>query len=126
MDEAEQLADEAVRALDDRKGVDIVKIDLREITNCFCRFFVICHGTSNAHVSGLADNVLEVINETLGEKPTHVEGMNQATWVLLDYGDVVIHVFQEEQRAYYQLEDFWADARVTTLEEHRSIRDHDR
>ncbi|MDR0544819.1 MAG: ribosome silencing factor [Odoribacteraceae bacterium] len=120
MNEAEQLADEAVRALDDRKGIDIVKMDLQGISNCFCSFFVICHGTSTSHVSGLADNALEAINKTLGEKPTHVEGMNQASWVLLDYGDVVIHVFQKEQRAYYQLEDFWADARVTTLEENRS------
>ncbi|MDR0765628.1 MAG: ribosome silencing factor [Odoribacteraceae bacterium] len=122
MDEAEQLADEAVRALDDRKGVDIVKMDLRKITNCFCRFFVICHGTSNSHVSGLADNAYEMIGKTLGEKPTHVEGMNQASWILLDYGDVVIHVFQKEQREYYQLEDFWADARITTLEENTSTR----
>ncbi|MDR2130489.1 MAG: ribosome silencing factor [Odoribacteraceae bacterium] len=122
MDEAERIADEAARALDDHKGIDIVKIDLREITNCFCRFFVICHGTSSAHVAGLVDNVGEVLEETLGEKPMHVEGMPQASWVLLDYGDVVVHVFREEQRAYYQLEDFWADARIVKLEENRSTR----
>jgi ribosome-associated protein len=117
MDETEHIADEVARALDDRKGVDIVKIDLREIANCFCRFFVICHGSSNTHVSGLVDNVLETLAKTLGEKPAHVEGTNQATWVLLDYGDVVVHVFQREQRDYYRLEDFWADARVTKVEE---------
>ncbi|MDR1274231.1 MAG: ribosome silencing factor [Odoribacteraceae bacterium] len=120
MDEAEKIVTEAIRALDDRKGVDIVKIDLREITNCFCSFFVICHGTSNSHVSGLADNVYEKVHDVLGEKPTHIEGMNQASWVLLDYGDTIVHVFQKEQRDYYQLEKFWADAKMTKIEENIS------
>jgi ribosome-associated protein len=122
MDEAEQIAEEAIRALDNRKGVDIVKIDLRQITNCFCSFFVICHGTSNTHVASLADNVHDTLDVALGEKPAHVEGMHQASWVLLDYGNVVVHVFQKEQRDYYQLEDFWMDARLTRIEENISTR----
>jgi ribosome-associated protein len=122
MEEAAKIAEEAVRAMDDRKGIDIVTIDLREIDGCFCSFFVICHGTSGTHVAGLADHVHESLRVQLGEKPTHVEGMNQATWVLLDYGDVVVHVFREEQRQFYQLEEFWADARVTKVEENISTR----
>ncbi|MDR1414389.1 MAG: ribosome silencing factor [Odoribacteraceae bacterium] len=121
MDEAEQIASQAIRALDDRKGVDIVRVDLRGIMNCFCSFFVICHGTSGQHVAGLADHVRETVQDALGEKPAHVEGMNQATWVLLDYGSTVVHVFQREQREYYQLEEFWADAGITKIEENTPI-----
>ena len=121
MDESEYMAREIARALDDRKGINIVTMDLREITGCFCRFFVVCHGTSSTHVAGLADGVQEAL-ETLGERPAHVEGREHASWILLDYLDVVVHVFQEKQRDYYQLEDLWADARVSTIEELVSTR----
>lgn len=112
---AEKLVKQIIKALDERKGVDIVKIDLRKIENCFCSFFVICHGTSNTHVSSLADNVYEVVNREPGEKPLHTEGADQAQWILMDYGNVVVHLFQKEQRDYYQLEDFWVDAKITKV-----------
>ena len=114
---SELLADKIVEALDNNKGHQIVKIDLRKIENCFCSFFVICHGTSNTHVSSLTDAVEEEVREELHEKPYHIEGQNEARWVILDYGDVVAHIFQKEQRDYYQLEDFWADAEITEIEE---------
>ena len=104
MSGAEKLVEQIIKTLNENKAVDIVKIDLRRIENCFCSFFVICHGTSNTH-------------EKLGEKPLHVEGEQQAQWVVLDYGNVVVHIFQKEQRDYYQLEDFWADAEITNVEE---------
>jgi len=82
------IVNKIVEALEDNKGLRIVTIDLRKIENCFCSFFVICHGK---------------------EKPRHVEGKDTAQWIILDYGNVVVHVFQKEQRDYYQLEDFWGD-----------------
>lgn len=111
----EDLANKIAEALDDTKGYQIVKIDLRKIENCFCRFFVICHGTSNTHVASLADAVEEQVQRDLQEKPDHTEGKNGAQWIVLDYGDVVAHIFQKEQRDFYQLEDFWADAEMEEI-----------
>lgn len=113
----EQLANKIAEALDDTKGHQIVKIDLRKIQNCFCSFFVICHGSSGTHVASLADAVEEKVREDLQEKPYHTEGQSGAQWVVMDYGDVVTHIFQKEQRDFYQLEDFWADAEITRIEE---------
>ncbi|WP_294139360.1 ribosome silencing factor [uncultured Sanguibacteroides sp.] len=121
MSGAEKIVENVVKTLDDHKGVDIVKIDLRKIENCFCSFFVICHGTSNSHVASLADYVHDSVREELKETPIHKEGEDQAQWVVLDYGDVVVHIFQKEQRDYYQLEDFWVDAKITRLEENLTI-----
>lgn len=111
------LANNIVKALGNNKGHQIVKIDLRKIENCFCSFFVICHGTSNTQVSALADAVEEEAREGLNEKPYHIEGQHEAKWIVLDYGDVIAHIFQKEQRDYYQLEDFWADAEITEIDE---------
>lgn len=115
---AEDLVNKIVETLEDNKGHQIVKIDLRKIENCFCRFFVVCHGTSNTHVGTLADAVEEDVRESLNEKPFHTEGAGLAQWVVVDYGDVIVHVFQKEQRDYYQLEDFWADAEITSIDDH--------
>ena len=104
MSGAEKLVEQIIKTLNENKAVDIVKIDLRRIENCFCSFFVICHGTSNTHVASLTDFVYDEVNEKVGEKPLHVEGEQQAQWVVLDYGNVVVHIFQKEQRDYYQLE----------------------
>ena len=117
MTEAEKITKHIINVLDDNKGVDIVEIDLRKIENCFCHFFVLCHGTSGSHVSSLADHVHDKVNQEINEKPLHTEGREQALWILLDYGNVVVHIFQKEQRDYYQLEDFWADAKITRIEE---------
>lgn len=111
----EHIVDKVIEALEDNKAHKIVKIDLRKIENCFCRFFVICHGTSGTHIAGLADAVEEHVREELDEKPFHTEGLNTAQWVVLDYGDVVVHIFDRETRDYYQLEDFWADAQITEI-----------
>lgn len=109
MTKQEKLVNKIAESLDENKGHQIVKIDLRNIENCFYNFFVICHGTSNTHVSALADAVEDKILEDLHEKPFHIEGRDQAQWIVVDYGDVIVHVFQKEQREYYQLEDFWGD-----------------
>ncbi len=109
MIKSEKLVDTITQTLEENKGQNIVKLDLRKIENCFCSFFVICHGTSNTHVDTLAEAVEDKILEELKEKPFHTEGKTQAQWVVVDYGDVIVHVFQKEQRDYYQLEDFWGD-----------------
>ncbi len=105
----EKIVDKIIEALEDSKAHHIVKIDLRKIENCFCSFFVICHGTSGTHIAGLTDAVEEKLKEELNESPFHAEGMNTSRWAVLDYGDVVVHVFDKELRDYYKLEDFWGD-----------------
>jgi ribosome-associated protein len=111
----EKLVDTIIEALKNLKAVDIVSVDLKNVSGAVCKYFVICNGTSNTHVSALADNVQEETLEKLNEKVWRVEGKQTAQWVLLDYADVVVHVFQKEYRDYYQLEQLWADANITRI-----------
>lgn len=113
----EKIVDKIIEALEDSKAHQIVKIDLRKIENCFCSFFVICHGTSGTHIAGLTDAVEEKLKEELNESPFHAEGMNTSRWTVLDYGDVVVHVFDKELRDYYKLEEFWGDGIIETIPE---------
>lgn len=112
---SEDIANNVIEALEDGKAHRIIKIDLRKIENCFCDFFVICHGTSGTHIAGMTDAVEERTHKDLNEKPFHIEGLNSTQWVVLDYGDVVVHIFDRESRDYYQLEEFWADAEITVV-----------
>ncbi len=97
-----------VAAIEDRKGVSILVLDLRGL-NDFADFFVIASGTSDAHVRGLADGVQRMM-DTSGHPAHHVEGLTGGRWVLLDFVDVVVHLFHPETRAFYQLERLWQDA----------------
>lgn len=115
--ETEDIVGKVIEALEDNKAHEIVKIDLRKIENCFCSFFVICHGTSGTHIASSADAVEEKVKEDLHESPFHIEGMNAAQWVIVDYGDVVVHVFDKEMRDFYQLEDFWGDGIIERIPE---------
>ena len=98
-----------VSALEDSKGIDIAAIDFSKTANMIARFFVICHGSSNVHVSSLADHVIEKVRNEAGYKPWNKEGFENAEWILLDYADVVVHIFQEKTRKFYKLEELWAD-----------------
>jgi ribosome-associated protein len=99
---------QAVSAADDRKAVDLKVLQLEKVTD-FTDYFLICSGTSERQVQAIADAVQEKLREHR-VRPLHVEGYNRAQWVLIDYGDLVVHVFQEEQRRYYALERLWGDA----------------
>ncbi len=114
--QTEALTETIIRALDDTKAEKIVKMDLRGIENCFCKVFIICHGRSTTHVSALADKVDDKVREELGDRPLHTEGAGNSSWVILDYGDAVVHIFLEEERRRYQLEELWADAEITEVE----------
>ena len=111
----EKLVDTIIEALKDLKAVDIVCVDLKNVSGAVCKYFIVCHGTSNTHVSSLADNVQDETLEKLGEKVWKKEGYQNAQWVLLDYADVVVHVFQKEYRDFYQLEQLRADAKITRI-----------
>jgi len=113
----------AVEGILKKKGNDLVSLDLTEIENSVCKYFVICHGDSNTQVSALADSVLETVREETGEKVWHKEGLNNATWVLLDYSDVVVHIFQKEYRDFYKLEELWADAKLTEHNDESNLKE---
>lgn len=111
------LLDSIVEGILDRKGRDIVVLDLRPAGNGIADFFVICHGTSNTQAAAIANSVEERVRKDLNIKPWHTEGFQNAEWILTDYVNVVVHVFQEPIRDFYRLEDLWADAPVTQIKE---------
>jgi ribosome-associated protein len=99
---------EAVAAADDRKAIDLKVLHLAKVSD-FTDYFLICSGSNERQVQAIADAVEGKLRE-LRVRPLHVEGYNRAQWVLLDYGDLVVHVFQEEPRRFYSLERLWGDA----------------
>jgi ribosome-associated protein len=110
-----QLVDIVISALQDKKGLDILFIDFSNIPNTVAKYFVICHGSSSVHVGSLADGVIEKARVQGNSKPWNREGMENAEWILLDYADVVVHVFQESTRKFYNLEALWADMEITKV-----------
>lgn len=112
----QQLIDKIVDAIQDTKGEDIMIFDLTGIENSVAETFIICSGNSNTQVSALAGNIEKKVRNELHERPWHVEGSENALWVLVDYVSVVVHVFQREVREYYEIEELWGDAKITKIE----------
>lgn len=107
---SKQLADAVVEALQDKKGLRIVVMDLRKVRGAIADYFVICSGTSDRHVMALSDTVYEDLRIKLQDKPMNVEGRQRGEWVLMDYVTVVVHVFLEEKRRFFDIESLWGDA----------------
>ena len=110
---ADALAEVVVKGMQEKKAKNIVKINLSEINEAAADFFVICHGDSDTQVKAIADSVTEETRKALGQKPFHREGDENRVWILLDYADVVVHVFQREIRDFYELEELWHDGEFT-------------
>lgn len=104
------LLKSVIKGILNKQGHDVLKIDLRKIENRIADYFVICHGTSASQVDAICDSVEDIVSIDAGEKPLHVEGLENCYWVLVDYGDVVVHIFLEQYRKFYSLETLWADA----------------
>ncbi|HKI88997.1 MAG TPA: ribosome silencing factor [Draconibacterium sp.] len=111
-----KILDSILEGIQRIKGKDIILIDLNTIHHTECDYFIICHGTSSTQVDAIAHSVEETVEELTGEKVWHRDGYRNAIWILLDYGDIMVHVFQEEARNFYNLEGLWADANVTKIE----------
>ncbi len=101
----------------EKKGLNVLKIDLRKLENRITDYFVICHATSTTQVSAICDSVEDVARNQAGERPLHVEGLDNCYWVLLDYGTVIVHIFLEEYRNFYSLESLWGDAVIAAMED---------
>lgn len=105
-----------IDAIIEKKGQDIISLELGKLPNAICKHFIICHAESTTQVAAIAENIEEKVIENLQEKVWQKGGYENSIWVVLDYIDVVVHVFQTEWRQFYKLEDLWADATKTTFE----------
>lgn len=104
-----------IKGIEEVKGNDIEILDLRAIETAVCDYFVICNGTSNTQVNAIVNSVQKTVSKELKDKPWHIEGTDNAEWVLMDYVSIVVHVFQKEIREYYNIEGLWGDAKITSL-----------
>ncbi|WP_339841577.1 ribosome silencing factor [uncultured Maribacter sp.] len=120
MQESKASVDELIaliiQGVDEVKGHNINLLDLREIENTVCDYFIICNGTSNTHVNAIVGSIQKTVSKAIQDKPWHVEGEDNAEWVLMDYVNVVVHVFQKQVREFYDIEGLWGDAKFTTIE----------
>ena len=110
----DSLISNIVYGIENVKGLDVSILDLRDIENTVCRYFVVCTGSSNTHVSAIVSAIKKTVSKELKEKPFHTEGNENAEWVLIDYINVVVHVFHKQIREYYNIEELWGDAKTTT------------
>ncbi len=106
---SEILCNCIVEGMQENKAKDIVVIDLRQLGTAVCDFFVICSGESSTQVDGITNAITRFTRKSMKEKPWHTEGQRNSEWVLLDYVDVVAHVFYKDARSFYEIEDLWAD-----------------
>lgn len=111
-DKTEQLHQVIIDAIQDKKGHEIISLDLRNIKDAVADYFIVVHGDSKPQVKAIRDSVVEKAREA-GFKPYHTEGEKQGDWIIVDFADIVVHVFEREKRFYYQLEEIWHDARTT-------------
>jgi ribosome-associated protein len=116
-DGAEVLLNSIAKGIFEKKGMKVLKIDLRKLENRITDFFVICHASSTTQVSAICDSVEDIVRTGAGEKPMHVEGLDNCYWVLLDYGTAIVHIFLEEYRNFYSLESLWGDAVIEAIED---------
>jgi len=113
----EQKRELILEAIKEKKGHQIVSIDLSEVENAICDCFIVCHGESVTQVGAIAESIERKLKDEARIRAHHVEGLQNSQWVLLDYFDILVHVFQEEFRAFYRLEELWADGKVTKVTE---------
>ena len=111
----DSLISNIVYGIENVKGLDVSILDLRDIENTVCKYFVVCTGSSNTHVSAIVSAITKKVSKEMKEKPFQTEGNENAEWVLIDYINVVVHVFQKQIREYYSIEELWGDAKTTKV-----------
>jgi ribosome-associated protein len=116
-DGTDLLLQNIIKGIFDKNGKDVITVDLRRLENRIADYFVICHGSSVTQVDSLCDSVDDTVRSGTGEKPSHIEGLDNCFWVLLDYGNVVVHIFLEQYRQFYSLESLWADATIEAIKD---------
>lgn len=112
----DDLLSSIIKAIEEVKGENINILDLRDIDNTPCDYFVVCEGKSNTQVNSIASSIQKIVSKELHDKPWHVEGQENAEWILMDYVNIVVHVFQKNIRDFYQIESLWGDAKTTVIQ----------
>jgi ribosome-associated protein len=112
----DQLVTHIVKGIEEVKGQNTQILDLRDIENTVCDYFIICEGTSNTQVNAIVNSIQKIVSKSLKEKPWHIEGSDNAEWVLMDFVHVVVHVFQKHIREFYDIEGLWGDAKLVKIE----------
>ena len=112
---ADELISKIISGVEGVKGIDTSLLDLRDIENTVCSYFIVCSGSSNTHVNAIVSSVQKTVSKELREKPFHTEGLENSEWVLIDYVTIVVHVFQKHVREYYNIEELWGDAKTTQI-----------
>lgn len=114
--ESDQLIAKIISGIEEVKGRDIEILDLRQIENTVCDYFIICNGTSRTHVNAIVNSIEKTVSKELKEKPWHVEDSPNAEWILIDYVNIVVHVFQKHIREFYDIEGLWGDAKSIKIQ----------
>ena len=104
-----------IQGIEEVKGENIKLLDLRDIENTVCDYFIICSGNSNTQVKAISGSVQKTVSKHVKDKPWHIEGENNAEWILMDYVHVAVHVFQKQIRDFYDIESLWGDAKITEI-----------
>ena len=112
-----ELGKAIIESIQEKKGQNIVHLDLIRTDNSVCEYFIIAHADSDVQVKAIARNIEDKLKKDHGMKPLHSEGYENAQWILLDFNTVVVHIFQEVTRGYYKLEELWEDADITRYQE---------
>lgn len=116
-DEAAILCDQIVKGMQEKKAHHVVKLDMRGVKGASTDFFIICHADNDRQVEAIANSVEDEVHKAVGEWPWHREGLENCEWVLLDYINVVVHVFLRDKREFYGIEELWGDAAQTSYED---------
>nr|MBC7613448.1 ribosome silencing factor [Pseudopedobacter sp.] len=106
------ISEAVIYGIQEKKGNEIVRLDLRNIHSSVADYFVVCHAESSTQVKAIANSVEEEVFKAYGQEPYRKEGLQHAEWILLDYIDVVVHIFKTEKREFYGIEDLWGDAEI--------------
>ena len=115
--ENEQIVNKIVEGIQERKGKNIVVVNLNKLHEAPCCYFVICEGDSNVHVNAIAQSIKDWVREQIQIKPYATDGFENCEWIAMDYGQIIVHVFQRATRAYYDIEHLWSDADLKKLED---------
>ncbi|MCK9157090.1 MAG: ribosome silencing factor [Paludibacteraceae bacterium] len=115
MVETKEVIEKIIEGIQEKKGEKTVVVDMSKLENYVCQYFVICQGNSNSQVAAITDSIKDYVREKIKVKPFAIDGQVNAQWVAMDYGEIIVHIFQPEYRDFYKLESLWADAVLTEI-----------
>ena len=111
----DNLITSIIEGIENVKGLNIIILDLRKIENVICKYFILCSGTSSTQINAITGSIKKYVSKEIGEKPWQIEGLENCKWVLMDYVDIVVHIFSEKSREKYKLEELWEESISTQI-----------